>query len=137
MSKAPSTDKPLVQFDQVTYQHYGKPTPALSDVNLTVRRGSFTLLVGPSGSGKSTLCMLLNGNIPQILGGKLNGKVTVDGQDVSKTPVQELAKSTGMLFQDPEWMFATLKVEDEVAFGPENLRRDPAEILESVEQSLN
>lgn len=132
-----STGEPLVQFDQVTYKHYGKPAPALLDVNLTVRRGSFTLLVGPSGSGKSTLCMLLNGIIPQILGGKLTGTVTVDGQDVSKTPVQELAKSTGMLFQDPEWMFATLKVEDEVAFGPENLRRDPAEILKSVEQSLN
>ncbi|MFT3891479.1 MAG: ABC transporter ATP-binding protein [Anaerolineales bacterium] len=133
----PSTDKPLVQFDQVTYQHYGKPTPALVDVNLTVRRGSFTLLVGPSGSGKSTLCMLLNGIIPQILGGKLNGTVTVDGHDVSNTTVQELAKSTGMLFQDPEWMFATLKVEEEVAFGPENLRREPADILKSVEQSLD
>lgn len=132
-----TTDKPLVEFAQVTYQHYGKPTPALSDVNLTVRRGSFTLLVGPSGSGKSTLCMLLNGIIPQILGGKLNGTVTVDGHDVSNTPVQELAKSTAMLFQDPEWMFATLKVEDEVAFGPENLRRKPDEILKSVEQSLD
>lgn len=131
------TDKPLVQFDQVTYYHYEKTTPALSEINLTVRRGSFTLLVGPSGSGKSTLCMLLNGIIPQILGGKLTGTVTVDRQDISKTPVQELAKSTGMLFQDPEWMFATLKVEDEVAFGPENLRRPSAEILKSVEQSLD
>ena len=132
-----STDKPLVQFDQVTYIHYGKTTPALSDINLTVQRGSFTLLVGPSGSGKSTLCMLLNGIIPQILGGELTGTVTVEGQDITKTPVQELAKSTGMLFQDPEWMFATLKVEDEVAFGPENLRRSPAQILKSVEQSLD
>ena len=133
---ASAPNKPLVRFDRVTYQHYGKPTPALSEINLTVRRGSFTLLVGPSGSGKSTLCMLLNGIIPQILGGKLSGTVTVDGHDVSNTPVQELAKSTGMLFQDPEWMFATLKVEDEVAFGPENLRREPADILKSVEQSL-
>lgn len=131
------TPEPLVRFEQVTYKHYGKPAPALSDVNLTIQRGSFTLLVGPSGSGKSTLCMLLNGIIPQILGGKLTGSVTVDGHDISKTPVQELAKSTGMLFQDPEWMFATLKVEDEIAFGPENLRRDPKQILESVEQSLN
>ena len=135
-SDIPITDKPLVQFDQVTYTHYEKTTPALSDIHLTVRRGSFTLLVGPSGSGKSTLCMLLNGIIPQILGGKLTGTVTVDGQDVSKTPVQELAKSTGMLFQDPEWMFATLKVEDEVAFGPENLRRPPGEILKIIDQSL-
>jgi energy-coupling factor transport system ATP-binding protein len=81
--------------------------------------------------------MLLNGIIPQILGGELKGAVTVDGQDISKTPVQELAKSTGMLFQDPEWMFATLKVEDEVAFGPENLRREPGEILKRVTESLD
>ena len=136
-SNITSSDQPLVQFDQVTYTHYDKTTPALSDINLTVRRGSFTLLVGPSGSGKSTLCMLLNGIIPQILGGKLTGMVTVDGQDVSKTPVQELAKSTGMLFQDPEWMFATLKVEDEIAFGPENLRRPPVEILKIIDRSLD
>lgn len=107
------------------------------DMNLTIQRGSFTLLVGPSGSGKSTLCMLLNGIIPQILGGKLTGTITVDGHDVSKTPVQELAQSAGMLFQDPEWMFATLKVEDEIAFGPENLRRDPKQIIESVEKTLD
>jgi energy-coupling factor transporter ATP-binding protein EcfA2 len=81
--------------------------------------------------------MLLNGIIPQILGGKLTGTVMVDGHNIAKTPVQELAQSAGMLFQDPEWMFATLKVEDEIAFGPENLRRDPKQILESVEQSLN
>ena len=107
------------------------------DMNLTIQRGSFTLLVGPSGSGKSTLCMLLNGIIPQILGGKLTGTITVDGHDTAKTPVQQLAQSAGMLFQDPEWMFATLKVEDEIAFGPENLRRNPKQIIESVEKTLD
>jgi energy-coupling factor transport system ATP-binding protein len=81
--------------------------------------------------------MLLNGIIPQILGGKLTGTITVDGHDIAKTPVQELAQSAGMLFQDPEWMFATLKVEDEIAFGPENLRRDPKQIIESVEKTLD
>ena len=80
--------------------------------------------------------MLLNGIIPQILGGKLNGTVTVDGHDVSNTTVQELAKSTGMLFQDPEWMFATLRVEDEIAFGPENLRVPRAQIITRVEDAL-
>ncbi len=126
-----------MRFEQVTYKHYGKTAPALTDMNLTIQRGSFTLLVGPSGSGKSTLCMLLNGIIPQILGGKLTGTITVDGHDVAKTPVQELAQSAGMLFQDPEWMFATLKVEDEIAFGPENLRRNPKQIIDSVEKTLN
>jgi energy-coupling factor transport system ATP-binding protein len=120
----------------VTYHHYGKTAPALTDVNITIKRGSFTLLVGPSGSGKSTLCMLLNGIIPQILGGELEGKVIVDGQDVSESKVQNMAHSVGILFQDPEWMFATLQVEDEVAFGPENLRQPPQEIAEQVTKSL-
>jgi energy-coupling factor transport system ATP-binding protein len=134
---SPSTTDTIVQFDRVTYKHYGKPAPVLTDVSISIKRGSFTLLVGPSGSGKSTFCMLLNGIIPNLLGGKLSGLVMVNGQDVSKTPVQELAKSTGMLFQDPEWMFATLRVEDEVAFGPENLQRKPEDILQSVEKSLD
>lgn len=134
-SPSPSAE-PLVQLEGVTYKHYGKTAPSLVDVNLSIRRGSFTLLVGPSGSGKSTLCMLLNGIVPHILGGKLEGQVTVDGQDVSKSKVQNLAHSVGMLFQDPEWMFATLQVEDEVAFGPENLRQPPDKIAEQVTQSL-
>jgi energy-coupling factor transport system ATP-binding protein len=134
---APAQEEPIVQFQRVTYTHYGKTAPALTDVNLTVRRGSFTLLVGPSGSGKSTLCQMLNGIIPHVLGGNMSGKITVDGQDLSKTQVQNLASSVGLLFQDPEWMFATLQVEDEVAFGPENLRVPPAEIREYVDEALN
>ena len=110
--------------------------PALADINIDVKRGSFTLLVGPSGSGKSTLCMLLNGIIPQILGGELQGKVIVNGQDVAEAKVQNMAYSVGLLFQDPEWMFATLQVEDEVAFGPENLRQKPEEIAQQVTKSL-
>jgi len=128
--------EPLVQLERVTYKHYGKTAPALTDLNLSIRRGAFTLLVGPSGSGKSTLCMLLNGIVPHILGGKLEGKVIVDGKDVADSKVQNLAHTVGMLFQDPEWMFATLQVEDEVAFGPENLRQPPDQIAERVTESL-
>jgi energy-coupling factor transporter ATP-binding protein EcfA2 len=132
-----SVAQPIVQLSGVTYRHYGKTAPALTDINVNIRRGSFTLLVGPSGSGKSTLCMLLNGIIPKILGGKLEGKVIVDGKDVSESEVQNLAPSVGLLFQDPEWMFATLQVEDEVAFGPENLRQPPLEIAAQVTKSLD
>lgn len=133
----PTPEDPIVEFQRVTYTHYAKAAPALSDVNLAIRRGSFTLLVGPSGSGKSTLCQMLNGIIPHVLGGVMTGKIIVNGQDVSKTQVQNLASSVGLLFQDPEWMFANLQVEDEVAFGPENLRTPPAEIKERVDEALN
>ena len=127
---------PIVEFRQVTYTHFEKTVPTLLDVNLTIRRGTCTLLVGPSGSGKSTLCMLMNGIIPHLLEGDLQGEVVVDGHPVGATQVKDLAQSTGLLFQDPEWMFATLQVEDEVAFGPENLRRDPTEISRQVDEAL-
>jgi energy-coupling factor transporter ATP-binding protein EcfA2 len=133
----PTFEEPIVEFQRVTYTHYAKKAPALSDVNLTIKRGSFTLLVGPSGSGKSTLCQMLNGIIPHVLGGTMIGKIIVNGKDVSQTQVQNLASSVGLLFQDPEWMFATLQVEDEVAFGPENLRVPPTEIKEYVDEALN
>ncbi len=128
---------PIVTFDRVTYTHFDHTEPTLVDATLSIPSGSFTLLVGPSGCGKSTLCMLMNGIIPHLLGGKLTGSVIVDGRDVSKTEVKELASSVGMLFQDPEWMFATLRVEDEIAFGPENLRVPREEIMRRVEHALD
>ncbi len=127
----------LVTFERVSFTHFDRTVPALVNVDLSIRRGSFTLLVGPSGSGKSTLCMLLNGIIPHLLGGELSGKVVVDGNNVAETEVKDLARSVGLLFQDPEWMFATLQVEDEVAFGPENLRQPPDEIARRVTSALD
>jgi energy-coupling factor transport system ATP-binding protein len=127
----------LASFEHVSFTHFDRTAPTLVDIDLSIRRGSFTLLVGPSGSGKSTLCMLLNGVIPHLLGGELSGKVFVDGQDVAATQVKDMARSVGLLFQDPEWMFATLQVEDEVAFGPENLRQPPEEITRQVTAALD
>jgi energy-coupling factor transport system ATP-binding protein len=135
----PSSDlqSPIVTFDRVTFTHDERTTPALKDISLTIRRGSITLLVGPSGCGKSTLCMLMMGIVPHLLGGDLQGKVTLNGQDVAATPVKDLALSAGLLFQDPEWMIAALRVEDEVAFGPENLCLPRDEILRRVDSALD
>ena len=90
------------------------------------------MLVGPGGSGKSTLCNLFNGEIPHLLGGKFEGDVLIDGVNTRQVEVKDLARQVGHVFQDPESMFATLTVEDEIAFGPENLRLLPAEIREIV-----
>lgn len=133
---ASSSPAPLVTFDRVTFYHFERTTPALSEVSFTLPRGSLTLLVGPSGCGKSTLCMLMTGIVPHLLGGVLKGQVLVDGKDVAQTAVKDLALSAGLLFQDPEWMFATLRVDDEIAFGPENLKLPKAEIHQRVENAL-
>jgi len=79
------------------------------------------LLLGPTGCGKSTLALCLNGLIPQLVGGEMQGHVSIRGRDTRQTPVGELARQVGLVFQDPEAQFCMLTVEDEVAFGLENL----------------
>jgi len=126
----------LINVQHVTYTHWNKTEPTLHDVSLQIRPGTLNILVGPSGSGKSTLCDLFNGVIPHLLGGKMNGDVWVDGVNIREAKVNDLAQTIGRVFQDPENMFATLYVEDEIAFGPENLRFEATDIKEIVEELL-
>lgn len=102
--------------------------PTLMDIDLTLEARSLTLLLGASGSGKTTLALALNGIIPHVLPARTRGKVFIDGLDTSTHSVAELATHVGVIFQDPDSQFVTLYVRDEVAFGPENLRLDRAEI---------
>lgn len=127
---------PLVDIQHVTYTHWNQTEPTLHDVSLQIFPGTLNVLVGPSGSGKSTLCDLFNGVIPHLYGGKLEGDVWVGDQRTADVKVKELSHRVGRVFQDPETMFATLHVEDEIAFGAENLRFDVPSIQQAVEQLL-
>ncbi len=127
----------LAELINVTYTHWNHTEPTIIDVSLQLKRGTLNVLVGPGGCGKSTLCDLLNGRIPKLLGGKLEGQVIVDGMDTAKVEVKELSRRVGSVSQDPETMFATLYVEDEIAFGPENLLVDAETIRQSVENLLD
>lgn len=126
----------LVDIQHVTYTHWNQTEPTLHDVSLQIRRGTLNVLVGPGGSGKSTLCDLFNGVIPHLHGGKLEGEVWIAGMNTRQTEVKDLARHVGRVFQDPEAMFATLYVEDEIAFGPENLRFEVETIRRQVERLL-
>ncbi len=127
----------LVEVRGVTYTHWNQTDPTLREISLEIRRGTLNVLVGPSGSGKSTLCDLFNGVIPHLHGGKLEGDVFVEGANTREVKVNELAQRVGRVFQDPEIMFATLYVADEIAFGPENLRFSVPRIQEIVDKLLN
>ncbi|MEN6478635.1 MAG: ATP-binding cassette domain-containing protein [Anaerolineales bacterium] len=94
---------------------------ALRDINLTVAAGEFVALMGHTGAGKSTLCMALNGLVPQATGGSIHGSVHIFGQETRTVPVAQLARRVGLVFQDPESQLFSPTVEQEVAFGPENL----------------
>ncbi|NLG99688.1 MAG: energy-coupling factor ABC transporter ATP-binding protein [Chloroflexi bacterium] len=126
----------LVEIRDVTYTHWNHTEPTLKGLSLAIRRGTFNVLVGPGGSGKSTICDLLSGKIPHLMGGELEGEVWVDGINTRSVEVKDLALKVGHVFQDPESMFATLTVEDEIAFGPENLMLEVDEIRQTVETLL-
>ena len=93
----------------------------LSHLNFELSQDETVLLLGPSGSGKSTLTSCLNGIFPRELDGEMDGEIFIDGKMVSDYMPGELSKKVGVVFQDPETQFCMLTVEDEVAFGLENI----------------
>jgi energy-coupling factor transport system ATP-binding protein len=113
------------------------PQPALRGASFEAPQGQFIALLGRVGAGKSTLCMALNGLVPQATGGVFRGDVIVDGLNTKRHSVAELAAHTGLVFQDPESQIIHTRVEDEVAFGPENLGIPPQEIAQRIAWALD
>jgi len=124
-------------MENLRVRYAGRKDPALDGVDLVLNEGETVLLLGASGSGKSTLALTLNGLIPHSLGCEMDGAVRVDGLETRETEVAELSQRVGIVFQDPEAQFVTLKVEDEVVFGLENLCVLPGEMDERVDRALS
>lgn len=106
--------------------------PTLKDLNLDIKEGEFVAIVGPNGSGKSTFAKCLNALlIPE------EGSVHVAGMDTGDEDlIWKIRSQVGMVFQNPDNQLVSSVVEDDVAFGPENLGVDPAEIRRRVDESL-
>ncbi|MHB1317017.1 MAG: energy-coupling factor ABC transporter ATP-binding protein [Anaerolineae bacterium] len=137
-----SEPAPVISVRALTYRYPAQipgraPEAVLRGADLEVAAGEFLALMGPTGVGKTTLCLALTGIVPQSTGGVIGGSVTVLGHDTRRTPVHELARQVGIVYQDPESQLYSATVEAEVAFGPENLAVPPAEIAERVEWALN
>ncbi len=124
-------------FDGVTYRYPERPDPALTDVQWEVPEGAFTLVVGPSGSGKSTLLRCLNGLVPHFAGGAFGGRVVVDGHDTRRFGPRVLSRSVGFVFQDPEAQLVATRVDDEIAFGMEQLGVPVLTMRKRVEEMLD
>jgi energy-coupling factor transporter ATP-binding protein EcfA2 len=114
-------------------------TFALDDINLEFKRGETVVFLGPSGCGKTTLCRCITGVIPHIITGTFFGEVRINGQTIASDGslrLGELAREVGLVLQEPDHQIVMTTVEDDIAFGPENLMRPPEEIRVTVDHII-
>ena len=125
----------FIKFDNVSFAYDSEeeqPIRAVNDFSLTVPEGQFMAILGHNGCGKSTVAKLVNGILVPT-----KGKVTVAGMDTSdEDKTVDIRRNVGMVFQNPDNQIVATIVEDDVAFGPENLGVEPSEIRKAVDAAL-
>lgn len=125
----------IIKFDNVSFAYELEDegiVNAVNDFSLEVPEGQFLAVLGHNGCGKSTVAKLINGILVPN-----KGKVTVEGMDTSdEEKTVDIRKTVGMVFQNPDNQIVATIVEDDVAFGPENLGVEPSEIRKAVDSAL-
>ena len=131
--------EPFIKVENVCFSYEndnGEQIPVLNNISFEVQKGEFVAVLGHNGSGKSTLAKLLN----LILSPK-SGRIIIDGTDITSPDVTDddvysIRQRIGMVFQNPDNQLVSSVVEEDVAFGPENLGVDPKEIRARVDNAL-
>ena len=122
----------VIKIENLHYTYPGDDAESLKGVSLEIERGSFVAVLGHNGSGKSTLAKHLNAILLPT-----EGKVLIDGIDTAdENDLLKIRSTVGMVFQNPDNQIVANVVEDDVAFAPENLGVEPAEIRERVDNAL-
>lgn len=123
----------MIQFDHVTYHYEDSVSLALNDISLIIPDGSFVAIVGHNGSGKSTLAKHINGLLIPT-----EGTVTVNGMVTSdEDNLLSIRQNVGIVFQNPDNQIVTTIIEEDVAFGPENMGIPSEEIRIRVDEALS
>lgn len=125
----------LINLQNVTFTYEGDIV-ALSDLNLTVKKGEFVVVLGANGAGKSTLCYLISGIVPHIYGGRRRGDVLIGDIDPWDEPLYTTAQRCGLLMQDPEVQLFMPTIKAELAFGPSNLGISREDIAQRTKEAL-
>ena len=122
----------LITFNNFHFRYKKNKEYQLNNINLKIDENKFILLCGETGSGKTTLIRSMNGLIPQFYPGYYKGNVIVNEKDTSETPIAELARDVGIVFQNPENQLIAMDVENEIAFGMENLGFPKEKMIEKL-----
>ncbi|MCC5890982.1 MAG: energy-coupling factor ABC transporter ATP-binding protein [Alkalibacterium sp.] len=123
----------IINVEHISYRYDDEDQrPALNDVSFSINKGEWVAIIGPNGSGKSTLAKTINGLIEPDA-----GDVTVGGLELNEENVWSIREMVGMVFQNPDNQFVGSTVQDDVAFGLENLGIPRDEMLERVRNALD
>ncbi len=129
--------KQPVEVHGLNFSYEKEGRQILKDIHLQVHRGEAVAIVGLSGIGKSTLCYCISGIIPHVYSGCMTGRVLIQGEDTRSLSLPQIATRLGVVFQNPDNQLFSPTVEDEVAFGPENICLPQAEIVRRVDEALS
>ncbi|MHC1715442.1 MAG: energy-coupling factor ABC transporter ATP-binding protein [Acidaminococcaceae bacterium] len=124
-----------VEFKNFHYAYNGGEV-VLKDINVSVKEGSFTVLLGPSGAGKTTMCKAMAGIIPYYYGGRYAGSVEVLGEDTKGRRVSDIAMLLGLMLEDYESQLVSLTAGEEVSFSLLNHGFPPDEVEERMKKAL-
>ena len=108
--------KPIIQFEDFSFQYQAQSEPTLKQINLTIYEGEKVLIVGPSGSGKSTLGQCLNGIIPNIYKGEASGQLLIKGQPAFESSIYDKSNLVSTVLQDTDGQFIGLSVAEDLAW---------------------
>jgi len=126
---------PAVIFREFSYAYKGQQK-VLDNLNLTIAKGSFTVIAGPSGAGKTTLCLAICGVVPHFFGGAMAGEVVVAGTQVLGSNMGELSAIVGTVLEDYDSQLVTMTVEEEIAFALENRGLEYNLIKQTITETL-
>lgn len=118
------------------YFAYKKSDLVLKNINLEIKKGSFTAIAGPSGAGKTTLCKAMTGIVPYYMGGRYSGDVEIHGESTRGKRVSDIAMRVGLIMEDYESQLVSLTAGEEIAFALLNHGFQPEEISERVARAL-
>ena len=127
----------MIQIEDLTFTYQDEKKPALADINLSVRDGDFLGIIGPAGAGKTTLARAISGIVPHHYKGDYYGSVRVNGLDTVDSPLIDISRLVGMVFQDVDSQIISPMVEDEVLYGLENFGVPREEIPRRMDSALS